>query len=358
MKIAFLSFYSGQINRGAETVVYELASRFSKNNDVIVFQSADNDFETKYKVEVRKVDIDWNVKDKSVSLTRRLFLDYWSLRIGLFTCKVIPAILREKFDVVIPLDGGWQVALIRIATWLYGGKEIVSGQSGMGWDDRNNLWSFPNIFVSLTSIAERWAKKANPFVKVVKISNGVDLEKFKPEGELYDINLKKPVVLAVGAFTEQKRLGLTIKAVSKLKDASLLLIGSGGELKDSLEAEGKKLLSGRFNLLRVSFDEMPKIYRVADVFTLSSSSSEAFGNVYVEAMASGLPVVATNDEQRREIVGDAGILTDPTNIDMYAKALQKVLDTKWGDKPRKQADKFSWDKIAEEYEKLFKTLNK
>jgi glycosyltransferase involved in cell wall biosynthesis len=109
-------------------------------------------------------------------------------------------------------------------------------------------------------------------------------------------------------------------------------------------------------MLSIPFNEMPKIYKSADVFTLPSASSEAFGNVYVEAMASELPVVATDDEQRREIVGEAGILTDPTNIEGYSDALQKALNTDWGDKPRKQAEKFSWETIAKKYEELFKTL--
>lgn len=358
MKIAFLSFYSGQISRGAETVVYELASRFSKNNDVTVFQSTENNFKTNYKVIICKVKTNWDVKDTSGTLPRRLFMDYWSLKIGAFTFKTIPTILREKFDIVIPLNGGWQIALVRIATWLYGGKEIASGQSGKGWDDRNNLWSFPNLFVALTSNAEKWAKKVNPFVKVVKISNGADLQKFNSEGESYKTNLKKPIVLVVGAFTEQKRLDLVIKAVSKLENTSLLLVGGGGNLKSQLETEGAKLLGNRFQMLSIPFNEMPKIYRSADVFTLPSASSEAFGNVYVEAMASGLPVVATNDEQRREIVGEAGVLIDPTNIKEYSDMLQKALDTNWGDKPRKQAEKFSWEVIAEKYEEHFKILKK
>ena len=57
----------------------------------------------------------------------------------------------KKYDIVIPVDGGWEPAFIRIATWIYGGKMVISGQSGKGWDDRNNLWSFPNVFISISS---------------------------------------------------------------------------------------------------------------------------------------------------------------------------------------------------------------
>jgi glycosyltransferase involved in cell wall biosynthesis len=109
-------------------------------------------------------------------------------------------------------------------------------------------------------------------------------------------------------------------------------------------------------MVSVPFEKMPEIYRMADVFTLPSASSESFGNVLVEAMASGLPVVATDDPVRREIVGEAGIFIDPTNTDEYAKALQKALDTNWGDAPRRQAEKFSWDSIAQKYEELMVSL--
>ncbi|HLD91975.1 MAG TPA: glycosyltransferase, partial [Patescibacteria group bacterium] len=87
-----------------------------------------------------------------------------------------------------------------------------------------------------------------------------------------------------------------------------------------------------------------------------SNPTESFGIVLVEAMATGLPVVATNDAIRKEIVGDAGLFVDPTNADEYAKILEKALNTNWGDKPRNQAEKFSWDKIAKSYEEILENL--
>ncbi len=98
------------------------------------------------------------------------------------------------------------------------------------------------------------------------------------------------------------------------------------------------------------------MYRSADLFTFSTVPWESFGIVLVEAMASGLPVVATDDPIRREIVGDAGLFVDPIDTDAYAAAIQKALDTDWGNKPRLQAEKFSWDKIAKQYETLFNSL--
>ncbi|NMC99936.1 MAG: glycosyltransferase, partial [Bacteroidales bacterium] len=116
MKIALLSFYSGSINRGVESVVYELANRLAKKHDITVFQSAKNDFMTLYKVRVVDTKIDFDKKDSTGSLSRKLFLDYWSKKIGLFSIGVLKSVIKEKYDVVVTFNGGWQPAIMRIAT--------------------------------------------------------------------------------------------------------------------------------------------------------------------------------------------------------------------------------------------------
>jgi glycosyltransferase involved in cell wall biosynthesis len=355
MKIAFLNIYSGVIDRGAETFVKELASHLAPKNEVTVFQSGENKQKEKYKTEIISVKWDWNKKTGIGTLLGIFFLDYWSRQVFLFSLKAIPRILKEKYDIVIPVNGGWMPAIMRLITWLYGGKMIISGQSGMGWDDRNNLWCFPNVFIALSSKASGWARKINPLVKVFRIPNGSDLKIFNSKGIKYKTTLKKPIVLCVGALTKPKRIDLTIRAVAKMDNASLLVAGDG-ELKEELSELGRKLLGSRFQLIKLSYEEMPKIYRAADVFTLPSVSWQSFEIVLVEAMATNLPVVANNDSIRREIIGDAGVLVKPENIDAYTKALEIALYSKWGSKPRRRAEKFSWDKIAEKYEKLFKEL--
>jgi len=357
MKIVILSFYSGSVNRGVETVVHELSLRLAKKHDVSVFQEGKPKKGVNYKIKQIKMDMDWAQNDMTGTIQRRLFIDYWSRKIGVFTLRTLKDIWKEKPNIVIPLNGGWQPAFIRLITWLYNGKMIASGQSGMGWDDRNNLWSFPNYFVALSSKALRWAKRVNPLVKSKYIPNGVDLKNFNPTGSKYKTNLKRPVVLCVGALTSSKRIDLTIKAVAKLKNVSLLVVGDGS-MKSQLKSLGKKLLGKRFQLIKVSFEKMPEIYRAADIFTLVPEGSEAFGIVYVEAMATNLPIVAFDDEQRKEIVGNAGMFVDPIDIEQYSRALDETLKKKWGGEPRKQAEKFDWDKIAKKYEALFINLLK
>lgn len=336
MKLAFINIYQNLVDRGAETFVKEVSERLSKKHEVKIFSGK--------KIPPARWPIIW-----------RLFIDPQGLIVAWFTLKLIPRILREKYDVVIPLNGGWQVAIVRIITWLKGSKMVISGQSGIGWDDRNNLWCFPNAFVALSTFAKKWAKMANPFVKVECISNGVDMEKFVSQGEKIKTNLKTPIILCVGALTKTKRIELVIKAVAKLKSVNLLICGDGN-LRSRIYDLGSKMLGDRFQLIKVPYEDMSKVYRVADIFTLPSESYYSFEIVLVEAMASGLPVVANDDPIRREIVGDAGILIDPTNTNTYAQTLKKALETNWDGKPREQAKEFDWDKIALEYEKIIRSL--
>lgn len=303
MKIAFINKYQYKVNRGAETFVSELSYRLSKNHEVDILTS----------------------------------IPFW-----------------KKYDLIIPTNGRFQVVIVRLLTWLKGAKMLVSGQSGIGLDDRINLYSFPDAFIALSDHASNWAKKINGFVKTVKIPNGVDLTKFK----IPNSKFRNKVVLSVGAFTSEKKHDLTIKAVSKLGGCELIIVGGGGELKQEIKMLGEKMLGDRFEIMSLPRGKMPGIYNKACVFTYPTVAWESFGIAIVEAMASGLPVVANDDPIRREIIGDAGLFVDPTDTDEYAKAIEKAISIDWGSKPRKQAEKFDWDKIALEYEKLFKELIK
>jgi len=353
LRIAFLSFYSGSVNRGVESFVDQLSSFLGKMHEVVVYQQGEPKDRVKYKIIQVSADVNWNKKDMTGTLARRFYLDYWSMLIGKFTFRVAKEILREKYDVVVPLNGGYQPILVRLATWLSGTKMVGIGQSGVGWDERINLWCFPNAFVPLSSAAFSWCRRVNRFIRLKRIPNGVDLNVFRSGGESVRTRLKRPVVVCVGALVSQKRIEFVIRAVAELQDVSLLVVGDG-EQKDELERLGKRLLGERYEQISVGHDEMPEIYRAGDVFCLTPERSEAFGIVFVEAMATNLPVVTIKDEQRQEIVGDAGVLVrDPRNSGKLAKAINKALKRKWGSEPRRQAEKFGWERIAREYEKLF-----
>lgn len=344
MKILFLNIYQGVVYRGAENFVKEVALRLSKKQQVDILSAKGRISEEKARTQTP-----FTFCGK---ILYKFYLDSHSRRVLVFTLSCLPKVLKGNYDWIIPVDGGWQVLILKALQGIGKYKILVSGQAGIGRDDLRNLRLRPDVFVALTSRAEEWAREVAPKVKVVHIPNGVDLEKFNPKVRPAKIPLEKPIIICVAGLNPYKRVDLTIQAIAELEGGSFLLLGDGPE-REKIDGLGKLLLGQkRFLRTTVPYEKMPVYYTAADLFTLVSESSEAFGSAYIEAMASGLPVVATDDQMRREIVGEAGLFVDPKNLDAYAQALDKALKTNFGDKPQNQAQKFSWDKIASQYEKI------
>jgi len=356
LKIAFVSFYQGDVNRGVESFVHELATRLSINHDVTVIQRSTSKIKRQYKVCSIPIEMDWNRDDTSDTRARKYFVDYWYRQIGFHALKSTPKIFREKYDIVIPLNNGWQSIIMRFATFLIRSKLVFVGQSGLGWDDRISSYCFPTKYVALTTTQKNWFKKINPLIHVSVIPNGVEISRFENAKDIRVNKLPKPIVLMVAALYDWKRADLAVKAVAKTK-ASLVLVGEGPE-KKNLESLVAKLMPKRAIIRSLDYKDIHRVYKDADVFTYPTDPSESFGIVLLEAMASGLPVVATDDPIRREIVGDAGLFVDPTDTDVYAKAIKKALNTNWGNKPVDQAKKFDWTVIAQKYDDLFQEITK
>jgi glycosyltransferase involved in cell wall biosynthesis len=332
MKIVFLSFHSGRVSRGVETYVHELGNQLVRlGEEVTVIQSGPALPESLYKT------VSFNSPQFNFNFLAFNHVD-------------------KDTDIVIPTGGREQSLMAK--AWSAGKKAriVISGQSGPGIDDRLNLYTFPSVFVGLTDAQCQWAKRVNPVVHVEKISNGVDLSKFSPHGSVLKTNLPGPIVLSVAALEPIKRLDLLIEAVS-LTTASLLLVGQGS-LKNSLSSLGQSRLPGRFKIMSLDYHCIDDAYRAARLFLFPTSSWESFGIVMLEAMASGLPVVATDDPIRREIVGNAGLFADPENLTDFAKQIELGLIKKWGSRPVNQAEKYSWDRIARQYLSLFATIAK
>jgi len=359
MRIAFLSLYSGHIDRGVETWTREMATRMRKlEHKVLVLQGGDEMINRDYEVQVVRLKIIWRLRSGESTLRQLLSYPYWfSLNLS-FTVRCLSHLKRFKPDIVLPGDGGIQVLLIRIASLIFGWKMVVVGHAGMGAPDKWNMLMRPDWYVFPSKRSKRWAENLifGKGLRMVNIPHGIDLKKYSSKAKKIKLNLERPIVLCVTSFDPYKRVDLAVKAVSAMKKGSLLIIG-GDRGEGRINKLAVKLLGNRRYLrIRVSPNKMPMYYVSSDVFTLPSDKFEAFGIVYLEAIASGLPVVATDDELRREIIEDAGILVDPTDVDAYAKALKMALKTDWGDKPRKQAERFSWDKIITKYEELFENV--
>lgn len=187
------------------------------------------------------------------------------------------------------------------------------------------------------------------------IPNGIDVARFglgPRERARFGITEGVPVVLMVSALIASKRVADGIRAVSALDGAHLVCAGDG-PLRDGIDALARELLPGRFTRLVANAADMPALYRSADVF-LHLSKDESFGNVYVEALACGLPVVAHDMGRVRWIVGDDEFLIDTDDSASVLQALRTALHAEPARaEPRvARAASFDWSRIARRYRRF------
>lgn len=166
-------------------------------------------------------------------------------------------------------------------------------------------------------------------------------------------------VLSVGTLEPRKNIPTLIDAYSMLpadlqQRFPLVLVGMRGWLTSGLEARMKPLVErGVIKPLGYVADEMmPLIYSGAAAFVFPSLY-EGFGLPPLEAMACGAPVISSRSSSLPEVVGDAGVLVDPLNVDGLAESLRRVLEDKafaevLAQQGVRRAAGFSWKKTAAE----------
>jgi glycosyltransferase involved in cell wall biosynthesis len=191
------------------------------------------------------------------------------------------------------------------------------------------------------------------------IPNGVDCDRFRlgpAERESIGLPSRGFIVLMVSALTATKNIELGIEAVAQIPDAHLVVAGDGPE-RVAVEAKAARLLPGRFSLLSLKPKQMPQLYRSANVF-LHLATDEPFGNVFLEAMACGLPIVAPNSTRLRWIVGEEEFLITDDNPATIACRVMAARNSPASAQRRRhaRAEGFSWQRIALMYREFLREV--
>lgn len=168
------------------------------------------------------------------------------------------------------------------------------------------------------------------------VPNGVEVEPFRraePLPELDDPT--RPLVLFVGRLEERKGLAVAVRAWLALREthprARLCVVGDGPERTRCARMVPATARDDVWFAGRAWRDELPSYFASADVFVSPALGGESFGIVLLEAMAAGLPVVASDIAAYRAVVeGDAqqpaGLLSAPGSPTALAHAVRRVLD--------------------------------
>lgn len=188
------------------------------------------------------------------------------------------------------------------------------------------------------------------------IPNGVDPRRFSPGPERraeLGLPTDRPIVLMVSALETGKRVIEAMHAMTDVPDAIMVVAGDG-PLRDEVDQLAAQKLPGRFIRTTFRHEQMPDLYRSADVF-LHTKIRESFGNVYIEALSCGTRVVAHDDEVTRWILGDHATLVDTENRSALSSAISAALClTKDGSGAATWAhQRYSWKVVAGRYVDFF-----
>jgi len=195
------------------------------------------------------------------------------------------------------------------------------------------------------------------------IPNGIDVEKFKPVGDIFTFPFGgrngEIYILFVGRLELRKGTKYLIQAfniIGKKYPETRLIIAGDGPLRKSLEKMVDAGVADRVHFLGfVSSHQLPALYRTCDIFVSPAIGGESFGIVLLEAMASGKPAVASDNEGYRELVSDGvdGFLFERKNVPDLIQKLELLirnpdLRKQLGEAARLKALNYSWSKIARE----------
>lgn len=217
------------------------------------------------------------------------------------------------------------------------------------------------VVANSVAAADRLRAEGVPNYKILVIPNGIDPSAFPA----HHYAASPRHIMMVACLREEKRIDVLIRAMpqvlARFPDARLTLGGEGRCRAALTQLTNELGLADRVTFLGHR-DDVPQVLHGGDVFVLPSRS-EAFPNSVMEAMAAGLPVVASNVGGIPELVRDGhnGRLVPPGDVDALARALVDVLGDperaeRFGRAGRRVIEEtYSFDRMVEQFETLYET---
>lgn len=225
-----------------------------------------------------------------------------------------------------------------------------------------------NAHVTISNYAKRMLQeryKTSPLI----INYGLDAQKYRYNEtgrrvirDTFGIAETTFLILFVGVLYKHKNAITLVNAMPEIlknnPDVKLLIIGGGDQYNEirnrvhELELEESVLMGG-------FIEDVTPFYSAADLFVLPSTN-EGFGLVFLEAMACGLPIAASNCSSCPEAVGDAGLLFDPkSSKDVAAKIIELMNNSEVYETLKEngleRVKQFTWARTAERYYEEYKT---
>lgn len=367
---------------GAENYLFQIYRRLP-HVKLVVITSQDRDDRT---FDRRQ---DW----QTIRVPREYFVAYWHGRRGRFSVLTqLHRLIRENnIDLVVTgftfPDGliAWmlkQVFRIPYITHFYG-LDFLAPMNYALWERSKVIQIFQNAdqLIGCSNYSrDKVIEIGIEPSKVHSVLPGVDSLQFHPVDVQERLRIRRklalpenaPILLTVSRLVPRKGHDLVLRSlprlVKKYPDLLYLIVGQGSHLESLQALVEENNLSGCVRFIGAIADsELPVIYQAADLFVMPNrdinGDVEGFGIVFIEASASGIPVIggASGGTQDAVAEGISGFLVDPSDTNQITDCVLRFLSNQGlsseiGRNGRRLAeDKFSWERAAKQVAEIIET---
>jgi len=384
MKIAFICRIYNK-RGGISRCVAELAEAFSKEHEVHVFANSWEDVSTN-KIIFHKIPM---IRG-NFFLTRKLF--GWATVVQVITFALMSRlkIKPEKFDIVHSYGDCFLPFDVYTSQSSHKTAMRVARKSGKGIYNyfKNTRLNPLNLIVlsiekfsyqrgvkkSVIISPTAWIKREIiadykvPEENIVVIPNGVDLKEFNPENREQvrhetrkELNMKIDDIVLLFVAYEFRRKGLKyiIESIPLIKNKRIKLIVIGREAKEPYLSLAEKLKVEN-QIIFLQPTPLKKYYAAADIFVFPTLY-EAFSLATLEAISSGLPLLATKVSGTEELIQDGynGFFIQRDAVDIAQKINLLIENEKYikmGKNARRTAERYSWEEVAHQTEEIYKKI--
>lgn len=377
MRILFFNYEYPPLGGGAGNATAYILREFSRMENLevdLVTSSHDNDFHLERigeNVKIHKLPIGKNGKNLHYQSQKELLVyarkayvyakkltreNKYDLSHSFFSipCGFLSLLLKRRYKLpyIVSLRGADVPGYSERFTLIYG---LLTPLIRL-------IWKKADAVISNSRGLRELALQTNAKQEIDIIYNGIDTAEFFP-GEA---GKQAPVILCVSRLTPRKGINYLIEAMPKISkkipEVKLKIAGEG-DAKNDLENQARNLKLDNVEFVgRVAHKDLAKIYREASVFVLPSLN-EGMSNTMLEALASGLPLVATDTGGTRELVenGRNGFIVKMKDASDLAEKIITILADSESQKQmaevsRKKAEGLSWKNVAEKYKKLYEKI--
>ncbi len=284
------------------------------------------------------------------------------------------------FGAAAPL--GWMAGHLR----RHGAKRIVAITHGheVWW---SKVWPFTLVMKAMSQKIDAFGylgdftKRAmssaiSTQLKMVRIAPGISINHFTPGTKSEELAKEldvfgKKVIVCVGRLVHRKGQDRLIEAMpdvlKKIPDAVLLIVGEGPRREALKKLVAEKELENSVKIVgRLSYEQLPMVIRLGDIFAMPSRSRffglevEGLGIVYLEASACGVPVIAGASGGAPDAVlpGETGLVVDGTDVEAISASIVYLLNddelrSRMGKRGREWAvNEWSWEMWGKRFSKL------